>query len=250
MASITPDWQVLQLRGTVFSADVPHLDLSTIWRQVVGEDPEEEQNRPRQGLYMLTGPFGDWQLRVTGLPDRINWVITPGEEGYAEESRLGPSLTVELEAIHSLSEGWLSAIPDKRRLAFGAVVADPVENKREGYGKLSEILRASVAIDPDNSSDFLYQINRPRESIVFPHLMINRLSKWSVASRASYHMSLSPGGPPTRVNVTDEGTWLNLELDISTEADYSENLPNEKMESIFQELTELAVEIATKGDTA
>jgi len=251
MASITLDWQVLQLRGTVFSADIPHLNLPTIWRQVVGEDPEEEQNRPRQGLSLLTGQFEDWQLQVTGLPDRVNWAITPGEQGYGEGNTfLGPSVKVGLDAIQPLSEGWLSAIPDIQRLAFGAVVADPVESRREGYGILSKILKASVTLDPDHSSDFFYQINRPRESIVIPNLTINRLSKWSVASRTSLHMRVSPIRPPTRVNVTDEGTHLNLELDISTAAHYSENLPNEKMDRIFQELTELAVEIVTKGDTA
>ena len=47
-----------------------------------------------------------------------------------------------------------------------------------GYRELGRFLPA-VRLDED-SSDFSYQINRPRRSTVIPELSVNRLSKWSV----------------------------------------------------------------------
>src|SRR5208282_50763 len=69
--------------------------------------------------------------------------------------------------------------PPAIRLAYGAILLQPVDNRETGYLRLGE-LASAVKIDP-KSEDFFYQINRPRESTTLKNMRLNRLSKWSVA---------------------------------------------------------------------
>ena len=84
--------------------------------------------------------------------------------------------------------------------------------------------------------------------MVLPGLVINRLSKWAVASENTIRVNLSPQS--SDVAVTAEGHSLRLELDISTAADYSGNLNEDQLADLFQELARLAEEITINGDKA
>ncbi len=104
-----------------------------------------------------------------------------------------------------------------------------------------------MQLDP-TSSDFSYQINRPRISgSGIPDLKINRLSKWSVASWRLEEWSL---GPQTTVKTLEgqEAFSCRLELDINTAADFSGEITSQSLASIFAEQINLGAEIAEHGD--
>src|SRR5262249_9107031 len=128
------------------------------------------------------------------------------------------------------------------RLAFGAILKTPVGNREEGYGVLQKFL-PSVRLDPAASSDFMYQINRPRE-VKFGNvsILINRLSRWAVEIVETRH--LSPGQPL----MASQEFRCNLELDINTSPDFQGELPQRKVREIFETLVDFGREIALEGD--
>jgi len=93
----------------------------------------------------------------------------------------------------------------------------------------------------DKEGDFLYQYNRRRTSLTAPEVEINRLSKWTWA-------------PLGEVQVKDgklvhplESACL-LELDINTMPEFQGPLQQDRLAPLFEEMVELAVEIAQRGD--
>ena len=130
--------------------------------------------------------------------------------------------------------------------AFGAVLLRPVENRQAGYQQIAAYL-PHVQLDPEGASDFLYQINRPRNSNSgIPDLRINRLSKWSIA--ASMESTFSFGSTSAAHFPGPRHFACRLELDINTVPDFRDELAREQLPQIFQELVDLGKEIAKAGD--
>jgi hypothetical protein len=156
-----------------------------------------------------------------------------------------------LEIFVPLVERWSSLQADVNRLAFGAVLHSRVESLEMGYKKLGELL-PSVQLDSEGSSEFFYQINRPRESKSgIARLRINRLSKWSVAVRTRGVLMGRMISDEQTVNWESSGQPMvscRLELDINTSPEYETALPAQHIRSVFRELVDLAVEVAEKGD--
>jgi hypothetical protein len=144
---------------------------------------------------------------------------------------------------------WLSdsQIPAVTRLAFGAVIVYPVQDRETGYQVLNPYL-PSVDVDPDGAFDFLYQINRPRDSSTgIESLRVNRLSRWSVVQQV--YTTFELGARPGRVlALSPQQLACRLELDINTTSDFSGILPADKLPDLFQELVDLGEEIIAKGE--
>ena len=103
-------------------------------------------------------------------------------------------------------------------------------------------------LDPEHSSDFAYQINRPRKSERgLQCLKINRLSKWSVILLQGFQISVGQGVPKLLPVAVPQAACC-LQLDINTDEDHQTEFPRENIVAIFEELVESAQEIATKGD--
>ena len=217
---------------------------------MLGEPPEVRVSQPRMGGQQEEGPFEEGKLVLTIQPTRVDWLFAVAED---KEPNVG-----EITAIGAFPElldkfltqmlHWfeLETCPSAQRLAFGAVLLQPVESRQEGYRQLSAYLPC-VQLDPAGSSDFFYQINRPKNSSSgMAGLRINRLSKWSVAvTRGSV---LSFGQVSTLHTLGSEHFACRLELDINTAPGFSGELTQEELPVIFQELVDLGKEIAQEGD--
>jgi hypothetical protein len=151
-----------------------------------------------------------------------------------------------LDSFLELMTRWFKISPSLRRLAFGVILALPVDDRKSGYELIANYL-PNVKLDPVGSSDFLYQINRLRNSELVSDLEINRLSKWSVVKQGLARVDLLP---EARVSLFPSSDTFScrLELDINTSADYKSDLPADKLTSVFLELVDLAKEIAVRGD--
>ena len=139
---------------------------------------------------------------------------------------------------------WLETAPPIQRLAFGAVLIKPVNSSKEGYEQVSSYLPFDL---DEHSSDFLYQINRPRKSACVEtfDLSINRLSKWSVSLLASF--AFDPSKQEQYITRPPRFS-IRLELDVNTTPDFSEEVSSENLPHVFRELVELGKEIASEGD--
>lgn len=235
------EWRVAGLRMTLFVVPGTEIGTPIWWETVVGEPPENRSLQPREGGLTEEGQFAEGRLVLMVTPIRIDWLFNIGEQ--AERTRpfdeaLGRFVPPMLR--------WLeTASPPTQRLAFGGILMLSVDSREDGYRRLMSYLPL-VRLEPEGSSDFLYQINRPR---IFARgdteLRINRLTRWSVSSSQETQISL-----PQMVGyvVGPNRFSCRLELDINTDQNFRGQLPQEQLTHIFQVLVDFGREIAQRGD--
>jgi hypothetical protein len=254
-----PNWEVEVLRLTAFPAVPLDYRQSGWWENVVGEPPETESTQPRTSLHEEVGPLGEsgagLNLRIQ--PERIDWLVTkhlPGAAGapLIESASLPTfgSFESALQSIRDIAIKWFPEAPSIQRLALGAVLLLPAANRQEGYEILGRLLPA-LEVDPENSTDLSYSINRPRLSkAVGPSLRINRLSRWSVVQLVGFRLQVPTNAGDISKPLTQDSelTAARLELDINTSADHRESFLPGLLVPILDELTEMAIEVAGKGD--
>ncbi len=245
------DWFVEQLRLTVFPTQDLREPDPNWWTKVVGQSPDTKTIQ--KGAALREGGAirdGYCNLSLEIQISRIDWLMTPiikadaPVSGFPVFDRVGGALKV----FRDLLEPWLKVPPAMRRLALGTVLVSPVENKVDGYKKIARFLPA-VKLDPENSTDFTYSINRPRRSSNLRELTINRLCRWSVAQLKGIQVQIE--APGTRMAVVDTGgDWsaLRAELDVNTAAERNDVIPSDRILAIFVELLAFVEEISEKGD--
>ena len=245
-------WQAQSLRVSAFPSPSATISQPKWWSELLGTEPEVRNLRPARGEHVESGPFDKGNLTLQVNPIRIDWFLTVNQKAVLDEIYyLGAFQGIGDTFIKLMAE-WLAlaGAPPIQRLAFGAILNQPVDGREEGYKLLSKYL-PNVQLSPE-STDFLYQINRPRKSNV-PDMTthsINRLSKWSCVSiHRTLIQSLSDGTTASNP-IGKAGYACNLELDMSTAADFKEKLPQQALGQIVRELYDLGVEVAARGDIA
>ena len=244
------EWQVQQLRLTVFTGEVASFSPEDWWVNLVGSPPYSVVARPKEGLFQQEGAFEGRKLLLRAQADRIDWLFTPAFPEQPEEllefpPTAGP-FPEALGIFQKLALAWFKIVVfPVNRLAFGAVLLQPVADREAGYARLDSYLH-DVSVKP-STSDFFYQINRPRLSRTVHDLQINRLTKWSVALFQRFGVRLEPKVTP-KTQITSHESACHLELDINTPPDLRSPIPRESVEAVFTELASLGEEIAAKGD--
>jgi hypothetical protein len=239
------EWKAESLRVTAFpspgSAPVEPINW---WERAVGEPPENRVSQPKVAVTQEQGRFFTGVLTLISQPGRIDWLLT----GPDKAEVVGP-FEESVKTFVPLIMRWFEDAPTVQRIAFGAVLRLPVNDRTDGYKKLSRYLH-HVRLDPEGSTEFLFQINRPRNSRSgIETLLINRLSKWSVAfTQQATYMVQSPEAAQFQLTNLQKDSYCRLELDINTAPDIQGDLPANDLGKILNELVELGREIATKGD--
>ena len=245
------EWLTEVLQLTAFAKTNPE-SPENWWESVVSGQPAQRIIRP---FYSDTGLFenGLMQLNIQTQSlqlYRIDWLYTYNPQSPYDKNlyNIG-SLDEAIKKFSSVIQKWLAFAPPVNRLAFGAGLMHPVKGSSEGYKYISKYLNA-VKLESDTSSDFIYQINRPRVSKVkdIKDLKINRISNWSVAMRKSFEFTLSGQTLPMQPTEKLLQSACLLKIDINTNPEATEDLPNNKVNFIFDELVSLGVEISEKGD--
>lgn len=245
--SIPPriEWEAEQLRITTFHPfDMEMGVLAGWWESVTGDKPEQQVDRPREGIREMFGLFHDKRLVLASQPGRVNVLLLPPDPPLDQEvdglPTLGP-LASALDALHSLRASWLDQELPVTRLAFGAVLVKSVPDLPSGHRVISQFLPFNL--DESNVSDFFYQINRPRDSRD-AQMRINRLTRWSVAQGGTVSFAIGPN----EVTRSYSGAQYacRLELDVNTQADRTTPI-NDKI-SLFEEMVGYGMEIAQNGD--
>ncbi len=193
-------------------------------------------------------------LTLSVQPGRADWLLsisqTQFEDMEIKLKNVGPLASVAADFAKVMNV-WLKDCPPIIRLAYGAVLLEPVSDRRAGYRRLSQYLH-SVQID-DSSSDFFYQINRPR-TLQDSNESVNRLSRWSVQAAQPMRMAFSLGSgpvlnPPVLFTEPDSTAHAcRVEVDLSTAASRQNDLVPSELPKIFDELVSLGSEIALRGD--
>ena len=243
-------WQAEILRLTAFPSPSAQLGEPTWWKDLVGEHPETKISQPRVGGQQEEGRLDEGRKLVLRVePTRIDWLLTPIENRAREVNGIPTtgSFPESVQTFRQLMLRWfeLATCPPVQRLAFGATALLPVEDLQAGYRQISAYL--PFQLDPEGSSDFSYQINRPRDSTSgISGLRINRLSKWSVVRLTMGDITFGPASVSYAARHIRHA--CRLELDINTAADFQGELSREQLPQIFRELVQLGQEIVKDGD--
>jgi len=233
-------WRAEQIRITFFSDKIEEADASKWWEAVIGEPSEQKTILPKQNLYQEQGNYCKGRLVLSVHLNKVDWLYIPIEGEFFIDSFLDSQ-----EVLSELMPKLYKTFPPINRFAVGYILQVPVNSRKEGYEFLAELL-PGVKIDADKSSDFIYQINRPRNTTTgIASLSINRLMKWSVG--VVKQIAISPGGVEFN---NPENSFARLELDLNTSANFIGALPQDKISSIYLECIDLAKEILIKGDIA
>ena len=243
------DWQVQVLRCTAFYTPDEQFDISGWWAEMMGDLPETETKKVKEGISIEEGPYKEGKLTLVRspiavdlrfqpgdkLPDKVNGIPTIGN--FEEQCPEFVGLVMKLFDV--------TKFPPIKRLAFGSTISLPSKDHETGYIQLSEYIK-SVKIDP-TSRNFIYQINRRRKSKTgIKELLINRLSTWSVAIFQVLTASLSLAVQEATKNAPNYACQITI--DINTCQEYKDCLPKEKLREIFEELVDMGKEIICQGD--
>lgn len=241
------DWQVDTSRISVFPEDNVRTSPSRIWDQFIGEEPDSVQFEQSR-LNARQKKYGNRTIALVKQQAQIDWQfpIVPDKSTSQQGLPNWGSLPDEVNAILEFAKKWLicTEIMPVNRLAFGATLLTPTVDEATAYEKLQMLF---PSIDPENVSDFSYQINRRRSSKTTKGLKINRLSRWNIATLERTVSTLDPIADIGE-NRPDRLYSVRVELDINTGSNIGYTLPSESLVANFEELVDMGLEIAREGD--
>lgn len=250
----TSVWLAQTLRLTTYQLDPgPIENQSSIWSQITGESPEEEQNRPKEGRFIQRGRVDGWTLDINGIPGRVDLLLNYGDQNMEEDQTVtifrAGGYQEGIQVFRKIVEKWFEVGPPTNRIAFGAVLVQPVNEFHAGFELIDTYLPRIKDMYTEDSTDFLFQINRPRASKTIPGLKINRLSKWNVLRMglATLRVGIEEQ-PVTSVTPDAEGFAVRLELDINTAGGLRDEISKNNRMDVFSEMVELGQEISEHGD--
>lgn len=246
-----PNWFVQSLRLTVFPFAPIEPGQVAWWEEIIGQPPQDIFTKPREGKAHAEGVWRNAVLNLEIEPLRVDWhvQINPATQEEREGLPVIGRFEDLIQEFYDLTSGWLSSLGPVQRIAFGAQLLEPANDKVDGYRKLGGYL-PDVKIDAERSREFLYRINRQRNSSSgIDGLVINRLSTWAVLIFRQFALEMSPesGGRAIPVG-TEPLSACRVELDINSSADFRGEITGDALPGLFGELIELAKEITEKGD--
>lgn len=243
--TIRPEWKLWGARLTAFPAPNAEILQNKWWKDLLGEEPEERTEQPRSSERLEAGAFRNGKLQLNVSPLVIHWrygsdPILDAINALNEIPNLGV-ISEALDPFLSLMNQWLGEMNAPiQRLAFGLVVVQPVQDRISGYRWLRNYI--PVPTEEDNVRDFLYQVNRRRQSSLLEALELNRLVKWSVAE---LNLDVSAG---RGMSFNRQLYGAMVDIDVNTNADYGQPLPTRLYLDLWQELINLGIEISEQGD--
>lgn len=239
-------WRPVYLRLIAFPVELAFAASQNWWTELTGKEFESAEEKRGRCEREVTGEYGGVRLALSVNPLKIIWTAEPIVQENPEEAvtTLG-RFADRCIWFRDLMSKWLTSVkPELHRLAFAGLLVYPVEGgRRETYQMLDRHLRL---IDmPLDGSDFVYRVNKPKVSRLGPEApKINVLRSW-LAVRAGHTAMPVPQGSEV---VLSEAYCCGVDLDINTVAEFSGPFPNSRLDELFSEFTDLALEVVTNGE--
>ena len=244
------DWQAENLRLSAFVVNAIDPTKGNFWESLIGTPPNEIRRRPQQQLVMEEGPFLSGRLCVEVTNNRIDWRLLPDLNNPPRDLPMVGSYDVLESGFRELMQRWLGDCPPVHRLAYGGVLLLPAESLPDALRRLDELL-PTVRVEPEVTQDFMYRINKRRDSRSgIEGLKINRLSTWTAVQVIETRIHVSEGDQGT-LNVTqlpNSRGLCRLEIDINTIPEFNQEFYKDMVLDIFNELVDIGNETATEGD--
>ena len=233
------------MRLSVFPLNEADALETAHWERGVGTPPEAVNRQTQTPRVIEEGVWNNGRLQVESQRGQIHWrafSATPNPDGPVN---IGPLASAIPPFCAKMSQ-WLGThCPSANRIAFGANLMLQTGSLQEACAHLDGML-PDVSVAADGGRDFMYRINRRRESRYADGVEINRLATWSTVEGVDLEVVIVAGVPSARqANVRH---FCRLELDINTVSVPDREIPREALPDVFGELVNAASEIAEKGD--
>jgi hypothetical protein len=245
---LSRQWLTLVVRLTVFPI-APWEAPPDLWEKVVGEPPENDQNQPRQRLRVRTGPWRGGILQLTVSSLNIVWTaVPPTDDGLPNLDDW--AVETVLPEFVELTRPWLTSVEFQiNRIGFGLHSLLPAPDRVSAHRLLGDLV-PSITLEPDETTDLLYQINRPVLSKVLSgEVKLNRLMKWYVPFFGAAHVQATGTGI-AQVGPVVGRHFAGLDNDTNTPAEHREPLDRSLLGAIYGELVELAWRNLQNGEKA
>ena len=250
MSQTTPiadfgQWSVEHLRLTVFHPT--GVETLNLWEQLMGVSPESRDERPREGVVQQQGEAGGNRLLLVTRAERLDWTVIPNP-ATAPGIMATPILVDLNQAMLMLQNALRMSLRSVRlvhRLAFGALLGQQVKDPSEGMIRLSKYL-PRLELEERGVSDFIYQINRRRQSSRVSHAQLNRVARWSLEQIIGGEVHIAPAQGP-QVQSSTTGFINRLLLDVNT-VPRNNAIATDRIPGLFVELAEIACKVASEGD--
>ena len=240
-------WQVESLRLSAFVADRIDPMQARYWETVFGAAPHEIRRMPHRPLAVEEGLALTGRVRAHVQPNRVDWHLVPDPAAESGELPVIGSYDDSVPEFQTKMKRWLTGFVPIARLAFAAILLQPAANAAAACRILAPLL-PRVQIDAEETSDFIYRINRRRESRSGAgDLAINPLSTWSVLELTQSIVDFSSGGASIHA-APNRQSVVRLELDINTAPDDRLSIEPARTAALLDELVGIGAEIAANGD--
>ena len=244
----TDFWDSVNARFTLFPTEPTDTSsVATWWDDTFGVRPETATAAPREGKASQSGviPIGGTEIPVqlSIEPLRIDWkLLEHGPEAAFEAGGL-PNPSVVYDTFAEIIKRWLPGAPPVRRIALALGLVHRTTNPDER----PPLIEAFTGIPlVGEVSDFLFQLNRPRQSTAVPDLRLNRVTKWSTLDVQKIVLAIG-AQRVDQVPALSLGHALRLDLEVNTDARREDPLDVKSIPDLYSEFVMLASEICEIG---
>jgi hypothetical protein len=243
------DWQGQLLRATFFPAEFVSPQSLNIWEAFGIAELEGDEFKPRDRLRRLTGNIDESRsAEIQIQPERIDFFIGVRVPENAPPIQSFGLIDPTADLFEEKVLRWLPSSPKLVRMAYGGVALRPTTDTKTGYSEISKLEPALQLPENEEFSDFMLQLNRPRNISQPKAMRINRLLKWSVLRFQVFAIHADTLTGKTQHQVEAGAHYVRMELDINTAPltdgsafENSENVP------IFRELVSTYRTILERG---
>lgn len=246
------DWQIGVIRATAFVINDIEMPLN-IWKKIIDQDPEKSIDELKNRKKYISGKIQIEKeiikLSCQTSPGRIDLIFQPiDQEAVSGFPAIGQFSEI-IDHYQRIILKFFLATPQSYRLAISPVLIKEAIDRPSGYKELQKYLPL-LQIDPDNSSDLFYQINRRKiRKIEDSEYVINRLNKWNVVElqMAEMHAIIGKESDPV---IREEKRYFvcRLEMDINNLPDSPKELNLVEKEALSNIFFEYAIDMAKNGD--
>ena len=240
-------WELLQIQLIAFPIESQFSVRRDWWRELCGNDPSATS---RNALQLIEqGEYLGQILTVAIDLPRVSWSLNPKINPEVELhpiQTIGPFPDVRDQFVELMKRWVADKCPAIKRIGLAGKMVQRIVDHDAGYTLLGRYLKTvQVSLD---SSEFLYRINRHRQSVSISTLMLNRLATWAFAKFFMQMRAGNPGDLSHGISTENSAEGCLLEFDINTPQDNQKELPRDKLPALISEFADLATEIAARGD--
>ncbi len=221
-----------------------------IYSALAGELPDSQEDRPKEGVRVQIGKFGEGLLQVVVTPVRVDIFLNPPPFETQAGAPIGlPRITFgdfqsELDRFGEMIRRWLPRSEiSSSRLALIAKALAPADTVEGAY----EILKAnltSVRVEPGKMKDLMFRVNWRAATDLVQEGYLNRLTTWAATMvQLQLHTAASMQGPPSAAR-----HFALREIDVNTPAEHAEELQSGDLVPIFEELLRVVTDTAAAGE--